>query len=141
MSGTSLFPFLLRNVVLLARRLAPFRYKIIFDYIIMNNHRLSTLLFPAVQTRIYLLVTILLYILGVSISLILDLHGENLAMYPSGTRVLIFLFQTVNTRFAGFQTIDISLLASATLVVYLLLMATKPQMLCALDESPLNCHG
>jgi hypothetical protein len=136
MSGTSLFPFLLRNVVLIARRLAPWRYKIIFDYMIMNNHRLSTLLFPTVQTRIYLLITMLLYIMGVSISLILDLHSAAMSVYPGGTRFLIFLFHTVNTRFAGFQSIDISQLAAATLVVYMLLMATKPQMLCALDESP-----
>lgn len=102
----------------------------------MNNHRLSTLLFPAVQTRIYLLITSLLYILGVSISLILDLNSSNFVAYPSGTRFLIFLFHTVNTRFAGFQTVDINLFAAATLLVYLMLMATKPQMLCAIDESP-----
>ncbi|CAF3377286.1 unnamed protein product [Rotaria socialis] len=136
MSGTSFFPFILRNVVLLARRLSPWHHKVIFDYILMNNHRLSTLLFPSVQTRIYLLVTMLLYILGVSISLILDLKSAAFAVYSPGTRVLIFFFQTVNTRFAGFQTIDLNLLASGTLLVYLLLMATKPQMLCALDESP-----
>ncbi|UJR13449.1 hypothetical protein I4U23_000463 [Adineta vaga] len=135
-SGTSLFPFLLRNVVILVRRLAPWRHKIVFDYILTNNHRLSTLLFPAVQTRIYLLITTLLYILGVSISLILDLHRTAFAMYPSGTRVLIFFFHTVNTRFAGFNTIDVNSFAPATLLVYLMLMATKPQMLCALDETP-----
>ncbi|CAF5025860.1 unnamed protein product, partial [Rotaria sp. Silwood1] len=101
-----------------------------------NNHRLSTLLFPAVQTRIYLFVTILLHILGVSISLILDLKSEHFAIYSSGIRFLIFIFQTVNTRFAGFQTVDINFFATATLLVYLLLMATKPQMLCALEESP-----
>jgi hypothetical protein len=136
MFGTSLFPFLLRNVVIFVRILAPWRHKVIFDYILTNNHRLSTLLFPAVQTRIYLLVTSLLYILGVSISLILDLHSDVFASYTPGTRFLIFLFQTVNTRFAGFSTIDISTLATATLLVYLMLMATKPQMLCAIDESP-----
>ncbi|CAF1494632.1 unnamed protein product, partial [Rotaria sp. Silwood1] len=138
MSGTSLFPFILRNVVILLRYLSPWRHKVIFDYILLNNHRLSTLLFPAVQTRIYLFVTVLLYILGVSISLILDLHSEHFAIYPSGIRVLIFIFQTINTRFAGFQTVDINFFATATLLVYLLLMATKPQMLCALDESPLE---
>ncbi|CAF1970342.1 unnamed protein product [Rotaria magnacalcarata] len=136
MSGTSLFPFLLRNVVILARRLSPRKHKVIFDYILLNNHRLSTLLFPSVQTRIYLLITVLLYILGVGISLILDLNRKGFASYSPGIQFLIFLFQTINTRFAGFQTIDISLLASGTLLVYLLLMATKPQMLCALDESP-----
>ncbi|CAF5149400.1 unnamed protein product, partial [Rotaria sp. Silwood1] len=149
MSGTSLFPFILRNVVMLVRYLSPWRHKVIFDYILLNNHRLSTLLFPAVQTRIYLFVTVLLYIIGVSISLILDLKSEHFAIYPSGIRFLIFIFQTVNTRFAGFQTVDINFFATATLLVYLLLMATKPQMLCALDESPfepssnaklLNCN-
>ncbi|CAF2105474.1 unnamed protein product [Rotaria magnacalcarata] len=57
-------------------------------------------------------------------------------MYSPATRVLIIVFQTVNTRFAGFASIDVSLLSTATLLVYLLLMATKPQMLCALDETP-----
>ncbi|CAF3351545.1 unnamed protein product [Rotaria sp. Silwood1] len=138
MSGTSFFPVILRNVVILARCLSPWRHKVIFDYILLNNHCLSTLLFPSLQTRIYLFVTILLYILGVSISLILDLHSVHFAVYPSGIRVLIFIFHTVNTRFSGFQTVDINLFASATLLVYLLLMATKPQMLCALDETPLE---
>ncbi|CAF3379297.1 unnamed protein product [Rotaria sp. Silwood2] len=136
MSGTSFFPVILRNVVLMARHLSPWRHKVIFDYILMNNHRLSALLFPSVQTRIYLFVTILLYILGVSISLILDFKSDGFAIYSPGIRFLIFVFQTVNTRFAGFQTVDIHLFASATLLVYLLLIATKPQMLCALDESP-----
>ncbi|CAF1166185.1 unnamed protein product [Didymodactylos carnosus] len=136
MFGTSLFPFLLRNVVLFSKFIVPWRHKVIFDYILLNNHRLSTLLFPSVQTRIYLSITILLYIAGVSISLILDLHSENFAQYASGTRFIIFLFQTIMTRFAGFTTIDISQLASATLIVYLLLMAIKPQMLCAIDETP-----
>ncbi|CAF1105486.1 unnamed protein product [Rotaria sordida] len=135
-SGTSLFPFLLRNVILLVRLLSPWRHKVIFDYILLNNHRLCTLLFPAAQTRIYLLVTFILHISGVSISLILDLNSEHFTMYQPGIRFIIFMFHTVNTRFAGFQTVDINSFATATLVVYLLLMATKPQMLCALEESP-----
>ncbi|CAF4493420.1 unnamed protein product, partial [Didymodactylos carnosus] len=125
--GTSLFPFLLRNVVILAKFIVPWRHKIVLDYILLNNHRLSTLLFPAVQTRIYLLITSLLYIIGVSISLILDLNNKNFALYADANQFLIFLFQTVMTRFAGFTTIDISSLAAGTLIVYLLLMAVKPQ--------------
>lgn len=136
MCGTSLFPFLLRNVILLIRRLSSSRHQVIFDYILMNNHRLSTLLFPALQTRIYLSVTALLYITGVSICLILDFNSQNFTKFSPGTRFLIFLFHTVNSRFAGFQTVDINLFASATLLVFLMLMATKPQMLCAIDESP-----
>ena len=136
MSGTSLFPFLLRNVVIFARWSVPWRHKVVFDYILINNHRLSTLLFPAVQTRTYLLITLLLYTLGVGISLILDLHRTEFEIYSPGTRVLIFFFHTVNSRFAGFNTVDMTSFAAATLMVYLMLMATKPQMLCAIDESP-----
>lgn len=135
MSGASLFPFLLRNIAFLARRLVPWRYTIVFDYILLNHHHLSTLLFPTLQTRIYLAVTVLLYLMSISISLILDLHNSYLAQFTYGTRLLIFMFHTVSARFAGFQTFDISHFTSATLIIYLLLMITKPQMLCALTES------
>ena len=126
----------MRNVILLAQLIAPWRHKVVLDYILINNHRLSTLLFPAVQTRVYLLVTAVLYLIGVGISLIIDLHRSTFASYGSGERFLIFLFQTVNLRFAGFQSVDLNSFAAATLLVYLVLMATKPQMLCSLDESP-----
>jgi len=138
--GSTFFPLLLRNVILLLRRLAPRRHKVIFDYILMNNHHLSTLLFPLLQTQIYVVVSIVLYAMGIGISLILDMNSKDLADYPYGTRIMIFVFQTVNLRFCGFQSIDISVLTTATLLMYLLLMATKPQMLCALDESPFEIH-
>ncbi|CAF1434067.1 unnamed protein product, partial [Didymodactylos carnosus] len=135
-SGTSLFPFIFRNIIIFVKFISPWKHKIVFDYILLNNHRLSTVLFPTVQTRIYITMTILLYILGFTVSLMLDYSNQSFASYTPGKRLLIFLFQTVNSRFAGFQTVDVSLFAEATLIVYLLLMAVKPQMLCALDESP-----
>jgi len=103
---------------------------------LFNNHRLSTLLFPALQTRIYLSMTVLLYILSISACLIFDSNNSSFVKYPPGTRFLIFLFHTVNTRFAGFQTVDTGSYTAATLLVFIMLMATKPQMLCAIDESP-----
>lgn len=140
MCGSSFFPILLRNIVFLSRRIAPWRHKVIFDYILLNNHHLSTLLYPTLQTRIYCSVTIILYSMGIGISLLLDLDSKDLQQFSPGIRFIIFLFQTVNLRFCGFQTFDISLFATATLLVYLLLMATKPQMLCALDESPFEIY-
>ncbi len=119
-----------------SRWLAPWHYKVIFDYILLNNHRLSTILFPTIQTRIYLTVTFALYTLGIGVSMILDYSSPSFAGYSPGTRILIFAFQTVNARFAGFQTIDMNLFTEGTLIIYLLLMAVKPQMLCALDKSP-----
>ena len=136
MSGNSFFPLIFRNVVMFIRRLVPWHQKIIFDYILLNNHRLSTVLFPTIQTRIYLTVTFALYSLGIFVSLVLDYNSQSFASYSGGERVLIFAFHTIAARFAGFQTIDITLLAKGTLIIYLLLMAVKPQMLCALDKSP-----
>lgn len=136
MSGTSFFPFIFRNVISLCRWLAPWHNKVIFDYILLNNHRLSTVIFPTIQTRMYLIVTFALYTLGIVVSMALDFNSVSFAVYPPGLRVLIFFFQTISSRFAGFQTIDLMLFNEATLVVYLLLMAAKPQMLCALDKSP-----
>jgi hypothetical protein len=73
--------------------------------------------------------------MAVSISLILDMHNSYLAQFAPGIRLLIFVFHAVSARFAGFQTIDISHFTSATLIIYLLLMITKPQMLCTLTKS------
>ncbi|CAF1324767.1 unnamed protein product [Adineta steineri] len=136
MSGNAFFPFIFRNVIMLIRRLVSWHHKIIFDYISLNNHRLSTVLYPTIQTRIYLTVTFCLYALGIIVSMILDYHSQSFIHYSAGQRILIFVFHTISSRFAGFQTIDITLLAEGTLVIYLLLMAVKPQMLCALDKTP-----
>ena len=38
------------------------RFKIYFDYILLNNHRLSTVIYPSVQTRLYVTITIVLQI-------------------------------------------------------------------------------
>ena len=135
LSGASLFPFLLRNIMKISRRLVSWRYKIIYDYILLNHHHLSNLLFPTLQTRIYLCVTLLLYLLAISLSIILDVHNSYLAQFSTANRVMIFVFEAVSARFAGFQTVDISRFTSATLLIYLLLMVTKPQMLCALRKS------
>jgi len=136
MSGNSFFPFIFRNVIIFIRRFVPWHQKIIFEYILLNNHRLSTVLFPTIQTRIYLTVSFALYSLGIIVSLILDYNSQSFSHYSGRERLLIFTFQTISSRFAGFQTIDITLFAEGTLVIYLLLMAVKPQMLCALDKSP-----
>jgi hypothetical protein len=127
-------------VVLIARRIAPWRHKAMFDYILLNNHHLSTLLYPTLQTRIYGCVTVLLYLLAMGTALLFDFGNLALTDVAPGIRCMIFLFHTINLRFCGFQTFDISTFTTGTLLVYVLLMATKPQMLCALDESPFEIY-
>ncbi|CAF1387883.1 unnamed protein product [Adineta steineri] len=135
-SGTSLFPAILRGVIVLLKHFSPWKYKIFFDYILLNNHRLSSVIFPSVQTRLYVSVTILMQILGVTVALILDFHNEKLALYDGGEKFMIFMFQVVNTRFGGYATITITDLSAATLLIFVLLMGIKPQMLCTINETP-----
>ncbi|CAF1535386.1 unnamed protein product [Rotaria magnacalcarata] len=135
-NGTSLFPAIIRGVVVLFKTIVPWHYKIYFDYILLNNHRLSAVIFPSIQTRLYVTITVLLQILGVVVGLILDFHNPNLAQYKGGTRFMILMLETANTRFGGYATIDLRLHAQGTLIVFVLLMGVKPQMLCAIDETP-----
>ncbi|CAM4825951.1 unnamed protein product [Rotaria magnacalcarata] len=120
MSGTSLFPAILRGIVNLIKYVAPWRYKIYFDYILLNNHRLSAVIFPSIQTRLYVTSTILMQILGVTVALILDYNNPILSIYTGGKRFMIFMFLTVNTRFAGYYTIDLTQLTEATLIIFVL---------------------
>jgi hypothetical protein len=39
---------------------------------------------------------------GVVVALILDYHNSYLAKYGGGTRFMIFMLETANTRFAGY---------------------------------------
>ena len=82
--------------------LVPWYDKIVFDYILLNNHPLSTVLFHIIQTRMYLIVTFALYNLGIVVSLILDFSSQSFSIDAPGTRILIFAFQTISARFAGF---------------------------------------
>ena len=90
MSGTSFFPIIIRNTIQCVKWFAPWHHQVVFEYILLNNHRLSTVLFPTIQTRIYLTVTFVLYALGIGISLVLDYSSPNFAMFPGGLRLLIF---------------------------------------------------
>jgi len=42
-----------------------------------------------------------IFLVGVTVALILDFNNPSLAMYDGGQRFMIFMFQTVNTRFGG----------------------------------------
>ncbi|CAF4490292.1 unnamed protein product [Rotaria magnacalcarata] len=126
MSGTSLFPAILRGIVNLIKYVAPWRYKIYFDYILLNNHRLSAVIFPSIQTRLYVTSTILMQILGVRVALILDYNNPILSIYTGGKRFMIFML----------FYIDLSQLTEATLIIFVLLMFIKPQMLCTINETP-----
>jgi len=75
----------------------------------------------SVHTKVMLLGTIALLTLGTVSFLALEWHNALAGMSP-GRRVLVASFQSVTARTAGFQTIDLTHLTDATLVVLVMLM-------------------
>jgi trk system potassium uptake protein TrkH len=75
-----------------------------------------------VQTRVAIIGTILLLAIGTILPLITDRHNPILQNYSGPQKVLIMFFQSVSTRTAGFNTIDIGALGIATVFLYIILM-------------------
>lgn len=130
-AGNTMFPIIFRSLIYLCFRFAR-KNKIVFKYILDKHHHLTIHLFPALQTRVYGAITIVLLITGMVITLSID--RRNFEEYSVGTYFLISFFQTVSTRSAGFNTIDISRLSTATLLFYIVMMRIKPQMVCNLKD-------
>lgn len=75
-----------------------------------------------VQTKAAIYISIALLLIGTIVSFGLDFGGEALSKYSIPEKIMITFFQSVSTRTAGFNTIDLSLLNYGTLMVYCALM-------------------
>lgn len=74
------------------------------------------------QTRVAIWISLALLTIGTIFSLTLDFGGQALANYSIPEKIMITFFQSVSTRTAGFNTIDLSLLNYGTLMLYCVLM-------------------
>lgn len=84
-----------------------------------NLHSVSA---SPVQLRVALWGTLVLIIVGTIIPLLEPTNRALLSHYSIPQQILIAFFQSVSTRTAGFNTIDIGSLGIATLFVYICLM-------------------
>jgi trk system potassium uptake protein TrkH len=75
-----------------------------------------------VQTRVAIVGTLLLLLAGTVLVLPLEWHNPVLASFSPTERVMAAFFQSVSTRTAGFNTVDIGALTTATLFLYMILM-------------------
>ena len=74
-------------------------------------------------TKMAVIITIVLLIVGTVFTFLIEMHNpETLQGLPLSDIIMISFFQSVTTRTAGFQTIDMSNLRIATLVLYVILM-------------------
>lgn len=75
----------------------------------------------SLHTKIVLATTAILLALGFATFLLFEYHGS-MQDFPVQKRILSSIFQSATTRTAGFNTIDISTLSKATVLISLVLM-------------------
>lgn len=120
LGGLTAFPIALRAIVLTLRKMFPANE--VIHYIIHHPRKIYILLFPKKQTLLLLLTVVLLN----SVQLVLlELLEFNKALFQGlspGLKVVNGMFQTVCTRDAGFNSLDISLSIDAIRIMWIVAM-------------------
>jgi trk system potassium uptake protein len=75
----------------------------------------------SVHTKLVLVMTALLIIAGTAVMYVLD-GGGSLRQLSTGEKLLASYFQSVSTRTAGFNTVDIGALSAGTALFFVMLM-------------------
>lgn len=127
--GNTLFPAIYYFSIWLLYQL-PTKSQNVFRFILDRNHRMSIYLFPTKQTIVYVLTTIFLLFIGTLFTIIFEYNNSEF----KDRLFLISLFQVVNSRMSGMNTIELSGLTLSTVIIFILLMRIKTQMFCSLDE-------
>ncbi len=98
----------------------------------LNQYRVKRIRRISLHTRLVLLTSFLLILGGAILFLVLEMDSS-LAGYPWNSRIDIALFQSLTTRTAGFNTIDLTQLSNPTLYIMIILML--------IGASPGSCGG
>ena len=97
-------------------------FLVIADIVGSNRRRRDGRSRPfTLHTRMVLVLTATLIVVGAAACFLLEIGGA-LSDYSVGTRIISSLFLSVTARTAGFNTVDMSGLSTATLFVVMLLM-------------------
>lgn len=75
-----------------------------------------------VQTRVAISGTLFFLLLGTAIPLVMEWTSPLLRDLSISERIMAMFFQSVSTRTAGFNTIDIGGLTTSTIILYIILM-------------------
>jgi len=123
--GNTAFPIVLRFIVFVIHR-----YKEknkpkdlqVYKFMMKNPRRVYTHLFPAYETKFLVVVLAVTLLLELIAFVALDWNREVLAPYRGDQKILIGYFQSVCTRTGGFNVVDLSMVHSAVLVMYVAFM-------------------
>jgi Trk-type K+ transport system membrane component len=137
LTGNNFFPATIRFIVWIGSNI-KWKYSIIFKYLLNTHHHTTLHLFPGLQTRVYVMVTILLQLLAMIVGMSMEFNNPAFSSFTGAQKFLFVFFQGISTRTAGFNTVDLSTLSTATLLIYLFMMRVKSQMFCQLNEGAYN---
>ncbi|CCK69244.1 Trk2p KNAG_0C01310 [Huiozyma naganishii CBS 8797] len=122
--GNTGFPVLLRFIIWLLFKISPSlsATRESLGFLLDHPRRCFTLLFPRGATWWLFITLLALNITDWILFIILDFNSSFVKSLPKGIKVLIGLFQSVCTRTAGFNIVDLSKLHPSIQVSYMLMM-------------------
>jgi Trk-type K+ transport system membrane component len=112
--GNQFFPILLRLLIALFYLITGSQ---VLRLILEQPRRIYLYLFPAKETR--LLFAVVLGILLVTWAWMLGFGWNRLNGFTAGHKVLITFFQSISSRVAGFNVIDLNILRRTTLLMFI----------------------
>eukprot|EP01121_Diplochlamys_sp_Union-15-3_P020319 TRINITY_DN78_c0_g4_i1.p1 TRINITY_DN78_c0_g4~~TRINITY_DN78_c0_g4_i1.p1 ORF type:complete len:518 (-),score=45.40 TRINITY_DN78_c0_g4_i1:91-1644(-) len=124
LSGNLAFPILLYFIIVILKRFS--RKKKIYDFLLKHPRRCFTHLFPWKQTKWLIKVLFLITMSEFVMFLVLDWDQTVFFGVKSGYKITAALFQSVSTRIAGFNIVNLSIADPAMLVLYVIYMYISP---------------
>jgi Trk-type K+ transport system membrane component len=118
--GNTAFPLFMRLIVWVCSKASP--HNAVFAYLLNHPRRVFSHLFPHYQTIWLLIVLVVTNTAQWVFFLGLEWHGPILEGFTDGEKVLNGFFQSISTRTAGFNSVDLSLSHPAMNVLYLGMM-------------------
>ncbi|KAI0250399.1 cation transport protein-domain-containing protein [Lactifluus subvellereus] len=128
LAGNTGFPIFLRFCIWVHYKLTPKRSKWrgTLHFLLDHPRRCFIYLFPSRQTWFLLTVLVILNFTDWFLFLVLNIGIPAFDAVPVGRRFILGLVQAVAVRFAGFQSIALSILAPALQVLYFVMMYVAP---------------
>eukprot|EP00767_Chilomastix_cuspidata_P000042 gnl/Chilomastix_cuspidata/1010.p1 GENE.gnl/Chilomastix_cuspidata/1010~~gnl/Chilomastix_cuspidata/1010.p1 ORF type:complete len:711 (+),score=295.18 gnl/Chilomastix_cuspidata/1010:294-2135(+) len=124
-AGNTLYPVFLR-LLLANRRKGSVTWRVVYTQLLENPRKIYTHVFPRDET-LTLLIFWAVFTLWEALTYVgCEWDNADLAAYSGGARFFINAFTSISTRSAGFNIIDLNILESAVLTLYILMMIIAP---------------
>lgn len=120
LAGLTAFPIALRIIVIVLRKIFPTNE--LYHYMLTHPRQVYTLLFPKHQTRWLFLTLLLLNSVQLLTFELIAFNKPMLEGLSQIEKIVNGIFQTLSTRTAGFNSVDLSLSSEALRIMWIVVM-------------------